>query len=286
MSKPSWFKGKTLLKWKRQAKQIRIVIKNSNILFFAIAMVLFAMITSLWDNQTTSYAYAYTGELAKEKKPVSSLFENDVKLFAADESESQAFKKAEEKEIARQEKSDNQAQSNSGKSISLFAYQGGDKTKNQNSIADIIANQNSGENAESRLFAEKLYGIVGDTPIKEMVPFISQRDEKVAAFLVGIAKKESSFGLASPSKDGETCFNYWGYKGQGQRGTGMGYACFASPEEAIKVVGDRIEVLVNKQRNTPARMVDTWKFGTSCAGDPGAPSWVATVALYFEKIVG
>jgi hypothetical protein len=119
-----------------------------------------------------------------------------------------------------------------------------------------------------------------------MVPFISKREEKVAAFLVGIAKKESSLGLASPSKDGKTCYNYWGYKGSGGRGTGMGYACFASAEEAVKTVGDRIEVLVAKERNTPARMVDTWKCGRSCGGDPGAAGWVATVAFYFDKIVG
>ena len=135
-------------------------------------------------------------------------------------------------------------------------------------------------------FAQKLYEIVGDAPIKEMVPFISKRDEKVAAFLVGIAKKESSLGLASPSKDGQTCYNYWGYKGEGQRGTGMGYACFASAQEAVKTVGDRIEELVDKDRSTPSRMVDTWKCGRSCAGDPGAPGWVSTVALYFEKIIG
>lgn len=140
-------------------------------------------------------------------------------------------------------------------------------------------------NGSNEIFAQKIYALVGDAPIKEMVPFISQRDEKVAAFLVGIAKKESSFGLASPSKDGKTCYNYWGYKGSAGRGTGMGYACFASAEEAIDTVGDRIEVLVGKNRSTPAKMVDTWKCGTSCKGDPGAPGWVSTVALYFEKIV-
>lgn len=140
-------------------------------------------------------------------------------------------------------------------------------------------------NGENKLFAEKLYEIVGDAPIKEMVPFISERDDKVAAFLIGIAKKESSFGYASPSKDGVTCYNYWGYKGSAGRGTGMGYACFASAEEAVNTVGNRIEVLVGKNRSTPAKMVDTWKCGTSCKGDPGAPSWVSTVALYFDKLV-
>jgi hypothetical protein len=141
------------------------------------------------------------------------------------------------------------------------------------------------EKIENQEFAQKIYDLVGESPIKEMVPFISKRDQKVAAFLIGIAKKESSFGLASPSKDGKTCYNYWGYKGEGQRGVGMGYACFASAEEAVTTVGNRIQVLVEKERNTPSRMVDTWKCGKSCVGDPGAPGWVSTVALYFEKIV-
>ncbi|EKE18762.1 MAG: hypothetical protein ACD_9C00246G0009 [uncultured bacterium] len=160
-------------------------------------------------------------------------------------------------------------------------------TESSDLMAVLGANSELQEKqAAQSQFAQKIYEIVGDAPISEMVPYISQRDEKVAAFLVGIAKKESSFGFASPLKDGKTCYNYWGYKGSGGRGTGMGYACFASPEEAIKVVGDRIEVLVNKDRNTPARMVDTWKCGKSCAGDPGAPGWIATVALYFNKLVG
>ena len=134
-------------------------------------------------------------------------------------------------------------------------------------------------------FAQKIYDLVGDAPIKEMVPFISARDQKVAAFLVGIAQKESSLGSASPSKDGKTCYNYWGYKGEGQRGEGMGYACFASAQEAVQTVGDKIESLVDSDHTTPSKMVDTWKCGTSCAGDPGAPGWVSTVALYFNKIV-
>lgn len=134
-------------------------------------------------------------------------------------------------------------------------------------------------------FAKKIYAIVGDAPIREMVPFISERSEKVAAFIVGIAKKESGLGEHSPLKDGETCYNYWGYKGSAGRGTSMGYACFASAEEAVEIVGNRIEVLVNKNRTTPAIMVHTWKCGTSCAGDAGAPSWVSTVAAVFDKIL-
>lgn len=155
-------------------------------------------------------------------------------------------------------------------------------------MADNVVGQNDHENkkenASNEPFSDKIYALVGDTPIKEMVPFISERNEKVAAFLVGIAKKESSLGIASPSKDGKTCYNYWGYKGEGGRGVGMGYACFASAQEAVSTVGDKIEDLVNKDRTTPAKMVDTWKCGSSCVNDPGAPGWVAAVAVYFNAL--
>lgn len=149
----------------------------------------------------------------------------------------------------------------------------------------VIFGQKGAIDGSNEIFAKKIYEIVGEAPIKEMVPYISKRDDRVAAFLIGIAKKESSFGYASPSKDGKTCYNYWGYKGSAGRGTGMGYACFASAEEAVTIVGNRIEVLIEKNRSTPAKMVDTWKCGTSCKGDPGAPGWVSTVALYFDKLV-
>lgn len=152
-------------------------------------------------------------------------------------------------------------------------------------LLSSIGTKNQNKNGGDQ-FVQKIYEIVGEAPIKEMVPFISKRDEKVAAFLVGIAKKESSFGEHSPSKNGQTCYNYWGYKGSAGNGSAMGYACFASAEEAIETVGNRIEVLVGKNRNTPAKMVNTWKCGVDCSGDPGAPGWVATVAMYFEKIVG
>jgi hypothetical protein len=159
-----------------------------------------------------------------------------------------------------------------------------DKNK-ENLIARNYQGKHFFVNGSSGEFAGKLYEIVGESPIKEMIPFIAKRDKRTAAFLVAIAKKESSFGEHAPSLDGQDCHNYWGYKGSAGRGKSLGYACFASPEEAIEIVGNRIEVLVNKDHNTPARMVNTWKCGTSCAGDPGAPGWVSTVALYFEKIV-
>ncbi len=247
MRKPSWFKKEKMQAWKKQAKQVKAIAQKSNLSYFVIALFVFAVIANLWDAETTSYAQAFTGS-GMENNLQSPIFEKQNQIFIKE---------------------------NSG------------KIKQDIKIENIFFQQikNDGK-INSSVFAQKIYEIVGETPIKEMVPFISLRDEKVAAFLVGIAKKESSFGLASPSKDGKDCYNYWGYKGEGGRGTGMGYACFTNAEEAIKIVGDRIEVLVNKQRNTPERMVDTWKCGKSCQGDPGASGWVKTVALYFEKIVG
>lgn len=133
---------------------------------------------------------------------------------------------------------------------------------------------------------EKLYVMVGEAPIKEMVPYIAQHEQTVAALIVGIAKKESSWGEHAPTLDGKDCFNYWGYKGAGSRGTAMGYGCFASPEEGVNVIGSRIGELVGKNLTTPSKMV-VWKCGSSCAGhDPVAvKKWITDVDAYFSKIV-
>lgn len=140
---------------------------------------------------------------------------------------------------------------------------------------------------ESNDFENKLYDVVGNAPIKEMVPFIAKHDQRVAALIVGIAKKESNWGHASPSKNGSTCYNYWGYKGAGSRGTAMGYGCFASAEEGVNVIGKRIGELVNKNLNTPSKMV-VWKCGSAaCAGhDPqSVRKWISDVDMYYRKVV-
>lgn len=126
--------------------------------------------------------------------------------------------------------------------------------------------------------------LVQGHPISEMVPFISKRDKKVAAFLVAIAKKESDWGEHSPKIDGRDCFNYWGFKG-GYKPTVSGYSCFDSPEQAISVVGDKIENLIEKKIDTPERML-VWKCGSSCEGhDPaGVKKWVTDVRTYWQKL--
>ncbi len=219
---------------------------SKKIIFTALMLIVFVSIIQVFFSQPTSYAIAYTGvEAINSGNLKSPLLEQKTKLF--------------EKEKA--------------------------KIVKKTEISAIEKKVVVEESLDSKELAAVIYDIVGETPLKEMVPHIARYRSDVAAFLVGIAKKESSFGLASPSKGGTTCYNYWGYKGSGSRGTSLGYSCFGSAQEAVEIVGKRIEVLVNKDRNTPVKMVDTWKCGKSCAGDPGAPGWVSTVALYFNKIV-
>lgn len=130
----------------------------------------------------------------------------------------------------------------------------------------------------------KMLELVVGYPIEEMLPHIAARNEKVAYYLVAIAKKESDWGKHSPRKNGGTCYNYWGYRGTYNQ-TASGYSCFDSPEQAIRQVGDRIEALLDKMIDTPEEMI-VWKCGSTCAGhDPqGVLKWISDVKLYYNKL--
>jgi hypothetical protein len=125
------------------------------------------------------------------------------------------------------------------------------------------------------------------TPMEEMIEPISKQDKIVAAFLVGIALKESGFGKHKPVLNGQDCFNYWGYRGKRKRmGTG-GHTCFDSPEDAVETVAKRIHTLAIKQkRNTPNKML-IWKCGNSCTSHSPASvtKWIQDVSIYFNKII-
>ena len=118
-----------------------------------------------------------------------------------------------------------------------------------------------------------------------MIKPISKQNKIVAAFLVGIALKESGFGKHAPVLNGQNCYNYWGYRGKRTRmGTG-GYTCFDSPEDAVETVGKRLQTLAIKQhRNTPQKML-IWKCGNSCASHNPASvtKWVNDVSIYFNQ---
>jgi hypothetical protein len=157
--------------------------------------------------------------------------------------------------------------------------------KNKNLALFLSENKKEIVNKESSKFEDEIKDIIKDYPIEEMAPYIAKYDKRVAALIVGIAKKESNWGLHAPSKNGKTCYNYWGYKGAGSQGVSLGYGCFGSPDEAVDAIGGRISELVDKNIDTPAKMV-VWKCGSSCAGhDPlGVKKWISDVNLYYAKI--
>ena len=145
------------------------------------------------------------------------------------------------------------------------------------------------KSGNNKQLEKEIYAMVGDTPMKQMVPYIAQQDRMVAAFMVGIAKQESSWGEHAPvDPDGNDCLNYWGFRGKNPIGTG-GHSCFASPKDAVDTVAKRLSFLVsNDKLTTPGQMVVVWKCGYDCSWDnPAAVNrWVYAVNYYFKQFNG
>ncbi|MDR3582906.1 MAG: hypothetical protein P4L62_00900 [Candidatus Pacebacteria bacterium] len=137
------------------------------------------------------------------------------------------------------------------------------------------------ENEKNKEKEVALQDLLAGYPIERMAPYIAKQDKTVAAFLIGIARKESTWGVHAPRLDGRDCYNYWGYKGS--YNLVDGYSCFDSPEQAVAVVGGRLQTLVSQNLDTPARMA-VWKCGGQCASDSGVAGWIATVSGYFYKL--
>lgn len=137
-------------------------------------------------------------------------------------------------------------------------------------------------------YASQIAELVEGYPIEDMVPYIVQKDRIVAAFLIGIAKKESNWGKRSPVLAGQDCFNYWGYRGiRRLMGTG-GHTCFNSRQDAVDTVAKRLEKLINSEKlDTPAKLV-IWKCGYSCDGHSreSVRKWISDVDLYFSQLNG
>lgn len=140
--------------------------------------------------------------------------------------------------------------------------------------------------AEKEQYGEQIRELVAGYPIEDMLPYILEKDRIVAAFLVGIAKKESNWGKRVPVLDGQDCFNYWGYRGiRRLMGTG-GHTCFNSKKDAVDTIAYRLEKLINSNKlDTPAKMV-IWKCGYSCDGHSreSVRKWIADVDLYFREL--
>jgi hypothetical protein len=162
----------------------------------------------------------------------------------------------------------------------IIGYYNFRTTKKQVTVLDGL----SYENTDKIKIENQLKTITQGYPIEKMLPFILEKDPKVIAFLVSIAKKESNLGKRAPKLNGQDCFNYWGFRAQRARMGSGGHTCFDNPEDAVDTVSARIEDLINKNVDTPAEMI-VWKCGSSCAGhNPSSVSkWINDVRLYFNK---
>jgi len=129
--------------------------------------------------------------------------------------------------------------------------------------------------------------VVSGYPIEKMAPYIATHNKTSAAFLIAIAKKESNWGKRIPvDENGKDCYNYWGFKGAGSRGVEMGHGCFGSPREAIRIVGKRIDTMVNEYKfDTPEKFI-VWKCGWNCKdhSDESVKKWISDVSIYFDKV--
>lgn len=148
-------------------------------------------------------------------------------------------------------------------------------------IQEMIQNVEETRKGE---FEKELKKMVKGYPIEDMLPYIVEKDRMVAAFLVGIARKESGWGKHVPVLDGKDCYNYWGYRGiRKKMGTG-GHTCFDSRKDAVDTVAKRLEYLIEEKKlNTPAKM-SIWKCGSACDKDGQVHKWISDVDLYFSKI--
>lgn len=135
-------------------------------------------------------------------------------------------------------------------------------------------------------FDKRAKELVKGYPIEKMMPYILEKDRRVASFYIAIAKKESNWGKRVPVLNGKDCYNYLGYRGGGKKGSG-GHTCFDSRKQAVDIISKRIKDLIEKyDRDTPAEMV-VWKCGSSCAatgGQAAANKWISDVDMYLEKL--
>jgi hypothetical protein len=137
------------------------------------------------------------------------------------------------------------------------------------------------------LLEKEINKMVEGYPIENMTPYIAKQDPKVAAFMIAIAKKESAWGKRKPVLNGEDCYNYWGFRLKSEKMGSGGHTCFDSPKEAVEVVGDRLDELVNNENiDSPKEMI-VWKCGYGCqdkSKTADEKKWISDVAMYYQKM--
>src|SRR4030042_6899986 len=79
------------------------------------------------------------------------------------------------------------------------------------------------EKEKQEEFEKEILKYIKARPMEAMAPYIRKQPRTVAAFIVGIAMKESKFGVYAPHSGGRDFFNYWGYKGP-ENTTTSGYS--------------------------------------------------------------
>jgi hypothetical protein len=135
-------------------------------------------------------------------------------------------------------------------------------------------------------YKENVKKLVAGYPIAEMLSYIFEQDRITAAFLIGIAKKESNWGKRVPVLNNQDCFNYWGYRGVRRMMGSGGHTCFNSRKDAVETVAKRLNTLINSEKlNTPEKMI-IWKCGFSCAGHSreSVKKWISDVDNVFSNI--
>lgn len=132
-------------------------------------------------------------------------------------------------------------------------------------------------------FGLKARSMVSQYPIARMMPDILSQDRRVATYLIAIAKKESNWGRRAPLNHGESCFNYWGYRGS-ESPTDSGYSCFSSRAEAVRIVGRRVRELLDQGIDVPREFI-VWKRGfLDRPLDPSEEKWISDVSYYVKNL--
>lgn len=145
---------------------------------------------------------------------------------------------------------------------------------------DIIA-----ENQKK--FEARIRELVGDSPIKQMAPYMAKEDPLVTAMFIAIAKKESAWGRRVPVNNGRDCYNYVGFRLKTEKLGSGDHSCFATPKEGFERTAKRIKDLIYKENMTTAKkMVSPWKCGyRPDLDDPGAvQKWVSDVDSILKEV--
>jgi hypothetical protein len=158
----------------------------------------------------------------------------------------------------------------------------------QNFLQVSQIEQKSLQKLKTERFEKELSVLVAGYPIEAMIPYIASKDRKTAAYLIGIAKKESNWGKRKPVLDGEDCYNYWGFRAKSDRMGSGGHTCFDNPKEAVTTVSKRIDQIIERNDVKSAKNMIVWKCGSNCAvtgGQDAADKWIKDVDIYAGKVL-